>query len=48
MHANTNGRQLEYICTVDMGEMLGARGYAKMHMENIEHAYNMHAYIYLL
>jgi hypothetical protein len=28
--------------TIGMGKMLGARGYVGMHMENIEHAYNMH------
>jgi hypothetical protein len=42
VHVNTNGRQLEYICTVSMGKILGARGYARMHMEKIEHVYNMH------
>jgi len=26
VHANTNGRQLEYICIVGMGKMLGVRG----------------------
>jgi hypothetical protein len=34
--------QLEYVCTVGMGKMLGAQGYVGMHMEKIEHAYNMH------
>jgi hypothetical protein len=42
VHANTNGRQLEYIFTVSMGKMIGPRGYAIMHMEKIEHSYNMH------
>ena len=42
MHVNAKGRQLEYICIVGMGKMLGAQGYARVHMEKIEHAYNMH------
>ena len=33
---------MEYVCIVGMGKMLGAWGYAGMHMENIEHEYNMH------
>jgi hypothetical protein len=37
IHMNSRGKQLEYICTVDMDKMLGAQGYARMHMENIEH-----------
>jgi hypothetical protein len=32
---------VECICIVGIREMLGAQGYAEMHMENIEHAYNM-------
>jgi hypothetical protein len=39
---------VECICTVGIREMLGARGYVEMHMENIEHAYNMHIYIYIM
>jgi hypothetical protein len=41
MHEN-GGKQVEYVFTAGIGEMLGARGYAGMHMEKIEHAYNMH------
>ena len=42
MHVITDGRQLEYICIVSMGKILGARGYVGMHMEKIEHVYNIH------
>jgi len=33
---------LEYICIVGMGKMLGAQGYAIMHMVMIQHVYNVH------
>ena len=27
------GKQVEYICTADIGEMIGAQGYVRMLME---------------
>jgi hypothetical protein len=27
------GKQVEYVCTAGIGEMIGAQGYARMHME---------------
>jgi hypothetical protein len=33
MHKNARGKQVEYVCLVGMGKMLGARGYTRMHME---------------
>jgi hypothetical protein len=45
MHENTRGKKVEYVCTTDMGKILGAQGYAKMHMERVEHTYNMHIYL---
>jgi hypothetical protein len=41
MHVNAKGRQLEYICTIGMGKMLGAQRYVVMHMVMNEHEYNM-------
>jgi hypothetical protein len=42
VHENTNRRYLECIWTVSMGKVLGARGYVGMHIEKIEHTYNMY------
>jgi hypothetical protein len=42
MHVNTNGKQLEYICIVSMGKVVGVQGYVEMHMTKIEHAHKMH------
>jgi hypothetical protein len=42
MQLNAKEKYLECVYTIGMGKMLGARGYVGMHIENIEHAYNMH------
>jgi hypothetical protein len=41
VHVNAKGRQLEYVCTIGMGNDLAAERYVVMHMVMNEHEYNI-------
>ena len=45
MHVNAKGRQLEYVFTIGMGNVLGVERYVVMHMVMNEHEYNFLIYL---